>query len=115
MPVPIIAVRQLTKTYGRDPVVAELSFDVQAGMVTAFLGPNGAGKTTTIRVILGLAHPTRGEATVLGQPFTALAHPMNQVGVLIDGSGFHPSDRPGATCGCSPPRVGSVPHASTMF
>jgi ABC-2 type transport system ATP-binding protein len=114
MPVPIIAVRQLTKTYGRDPVVAELSFDVQAGMVTAFLGPNGAGKTTTIRVILGLAHPTRGEATVLGQPFTPLAHPMNQVGVLIDGSGFHPLRSARSHLRMLAAAGGSVPHASTM-
>lgn len=90
MPAPIIAVRGLTKNYDGNSVVTDLSFDVQAGMVTAFLGPNGAGKTTSIRVILGLAHPTSGEATVFGEPFTKLARPITQVGVLIDGSGFHP-------------------------
>ena len=90
MTAPVIAVRDVTKTYGRRAVVAGLTFDVKPGTVTAFLGPNGAGKTTTIRVVLGLAHPDSGEATVFGRPFPALAHPMSRVGVLIDGSGFHP-------------------------
>ena len=87
---PVIAVRDLVKTYGGNAVVDGLSFAVPAGSVTAFLGPNGAGKTTTIRALLGLVHPDSGEATVFGHPFTELADPMSRVGVLIDGSGFHP-------------------------
>jgi ABC-2 type transport system ATP-binding protein len=87
---PVIAVRDLVKTYGGKPVVDGLSFEVAPGSVTAFLGPNGAGKTTTIRALLGLVHPDSGQATVFGRPFTELAHPMLRVGVLIDGSGFHP-------------------------
>ena len=90
MTAPVIAVRDLTKTYGSRTVVGGLTFDVKPGMVTAFLGPNGAGKTTTIRAVLGLIRPDRGQATVLGQPFPTLADPMSRVGVLIDGSGFHP-------------------------
>ena len=90
MTAPVIAVRDVTKTYGRRAVVDGLTFEVRPGIVTAFLGPNGAGKTTTIRVVLGLTHPDSGVATVFGRPFTDLAHPMSRVGVLIDGSGFHP-------------------------
>ena len=90
MTAPVIDVRDVTKSYGRRAVVDGLTFEVRPGVVTAFLGPNGAGKTTTIRVVLGLIHPDRGEATVFGRPFTALTRPMSRVGVLIDGSGFHP-------------------------
>jgi ABC-2 type transport system ATP-binding protein len=87
---PVIVVRDLVKTYGGNAVVDGLSFEVLGGSVTAFLGPNGAGKTTTIRALLGLVHPDSGQATVFGQRFTQLADPMTRVGVLIDGSGFHP-------------------------
>jgi ABC-2 type transport system ATP-binding protein len=87
---PVIVVRDLVKTYGGNAVVDGLSFEVRRGSVTAFLGPNGAGKTTTIRALLGLVHPDSGQTTVFGQRFTQLADPMTRVGVLIDGSGFHP-------------------------
>ena len=56
----------LTKRYGRNRGVEELSFAVAAGEVFGYLGPNGAGKTTTIRVLLDLIRPTSGSVTVLG-------------------------------------------------
>lgn len=64
----VIHVNGLVKRYGRRDVVGDLSFEVPAGSVTAFLGLNGAGKTSTLRVLLGLAAPTRGSATVFGRP-----------------------------------------------
>ena len=59
-----IDIRDLTKRYGAAAAVDGLSFSVPRGSVTGFLGPNGAGKTTTMRVLLGLAAPTSGEAHV---------------------------------------------------
>jgi ABC-2 type transport system ATP-binding protein len=56
----------LTKFYGSQRGIEDLSLNVNAGEVFGFLGPNGAGKTTTIRMILGLLHPTRGSGEVLG-------------------------------------------------
>ncbi len=56
----MIDVRGLTKRYGPETVVDDLSFTVEAGQVTGFLGPNGAGKSTTMRMIIGLAARTRG-------------------------------------------------------
>ena len=61
-----IDVRGLTKRYGPDTVVDDLSFTVAAGQVTGFLGPNGAGKSTTLRMIVGLAAPDRGSVTIGG-------------------------------------------------
>ncbi|MGH2717577.1 MAG: ATP-binding cassette domain-containing protein, partial [Actinomycetota bacterium] len=58
----------LTKTYGAVTAVAGLTMTVPRGEVFGFLGPNGAGKTTSIKLLLGLARPTSGEAWVLGQP-----------------------------------------------
>ena len=85
----VVEVRGLTKRYGSQAVVDDLSFTVEPGRVTGFLGPNGAGKTTTLRMLLGLAAPTAGEALVLGRRFTELASPSRSVGALIDASGLH--------------------------
>ena len=80
----------LTKAYRARVAVDDLTVTVEPGRVTGFLGPNGSGKTTTLRCILGLTRPTSGTATVLGRPFRELAHPMRQVGALIDPRARHP-------------------------
>jgi ABC-2 type transport system ATP-binding protein len=85
-----IAAAGLTKRYGAVTAVDDLSFAVRRGAVTGFLGPNGAGKTTTLRMVLGLARPTAGRATILGRPFTELADPARSVGANLEISGMHP-------------------------
>jgi ABC-2 type transport system ATP-binding protein len=87
----VITVENLTKRFGSEVAVDELSFEVPRGAVTGFLGPNGAGKTTTIRMILGLIQPTSGRTTVGSRPFTDLTEPARSVGVLLDGAGAHPN------------------------
>jgi ABC-2 type transport system ATP-binding protein len=57
---------KLVKTYPGVRAVDGLSLNVPSGVAYGFLGRNGAGKTTTIRILLGLAKPTEGRATVLG-------------------------------------------------
>jgi ABC-2 type transport system ATP-binding protein len=59
---------RLTKRYGRVTAVADLSMTVPRGEVFGFLGPNGAGKTTSVKLLMGLARPTSGQAWVLGAP-----------------------------------------------
>ena len=86
----MIELTGLTKEYGTRVAVDDLTVTVHPGRVTGFLGPNGSGKTTTIRCVLGLARPTSGTATVLGQPYRQLAHPMRRVGALIDPRARHP-------------------------
>jgi ABC-2 type transport system ATP-binding protein len=83
----------LTKRYGDVTAVDDLSFSVRDAAVTGFLGPNGAGKTTTLRMILGLAHPTSGSATIDGRPYRALDDPARTVGAVLERSGFHPGRR----------------------
>src|SRR5690348_15068699 len=69
---PAVVADGLTKRYGAVTAVDNLSFEVRPAAVTGFLGPNGAGKTTTLRMVLGLARPTSGRATILGRPYTQL-------------------------------------------
>jgi ABC-2 type transport system ATP-binding protein len=57
---------KLVKIYSKLRAVDELNLNVPRGAVYGFLGRNGAGKTSTIRMLLGLARPTAGDATVLG-------------------------------------------------
>jgi ABC-2 type transport system ATP-binding protein len=84
-----IEVRGLTKRYGSDVVVDDLSFSVEPGQVTGFLGPNGAGKSTTMKMIIGLAAPTRGTVTVGGRRYQDLPVPLTEVGALLDASAVH--------------------------
>ncbi len=87
----MIEVRHLTKSYGGQRAVDELSFIAPAGKVTGFLGPNGAGKTTTFRCLLGLAEPTSGAALIDGRAYRELASPRHHVGAVLESTGFHPA------------------------
>ncbi|AXG98820.1 ABC transporter ATP-binding protein [Deinococcus wulumuqiensis] len=63
---PAIEVRGLSKSYGQTHVLTDVFLNVIPGEVYALTGPNGAGKTTLIRMLTGLAFPTRGEVRVMG-------------------------------------------------
>ncbi len=80
----MIEVHALSKRYRDAWAVRDLSFAAPSGAVTGFLGPNGAGKSTTLRMVLGLATPTSGEATIDGKRFAELARPARTVGALLD-------------------------------
>jgi ABC-2 type transport system ATP-binding protein len=58
----------LHKVFGDKVAVRDLTLSVRKGEIFGFLGPNGAGKSTSIKMLLGLATPTSGEAYVLGLP-----------------------------------------------
>lgn len=90
---PPLEVASLTKRFGSQTVVDGLSFAVKPGHVTGFLGPNGSGKTTTLRMVVGLAEPTSGSASVFGVRYADLSEPSRVIGTLIDASGFHPTRR----------------------
>jgi ABC-2 type transport system ATP-binding protein len=87
---PLIEITNLTKDYGDVRAVDDLSFGVEAGVITAFLGPNGSGKTTTLRSLLGLVAPTSGTATIDGRAYAGLAAPLHVVGAMLEASA-HPA------------------------
>ena len=61
-----VIVSNLTKTFGDQRAVDDLSFEVKPGEILGFLGPNGAGKSTTMKMITTYLQPTSGTATVCG-------------------------------------------------
>jgi ABC-2 type transport system ATP-binding protein len=87
---PVLTVRGLSKRYGGLRAVDDLTFTLQRGTITGFLGPNGAGKTTTLRLLLGLAEPTSGEALIFGHRFRELDDPACLVGAVLESDDFDP-------------------------
>lgn len=61
-----IIAEQISKSYGRQKALDEVSFRVRPGRVTAFLGPNGAGKTTAMRILSGYLVPDSGRVSIGG-------------------------------------------------
>lgn len=62
----MIEVRKLTKTFGLNPVLRGLDFDVPRGQFLTLLGPNGSGKTTLLRILGALSHATSGTVRIGG-------------------------------------------------
>ena len=62
----IVEVRNLTKQYGTQKALDDVSFTVKKGSIVGLIGPNGAGKTTIMKVMGGLAFPTKGELAMFG-------------------------------------------------
>jgi len=78
-----IQVKGLTKYYGSQKALNEVSFNVQPGEIVGFIGPNGAGKTTTMKILTGYTLPDEGEAwvnerNVMGEPL----HVRRNIGYL---------------------------------
>lgn len=81
----LISATRLTKQFGGQTVVDDLSFDIQANTSTALIGPNGAGKTTTFSMLIGLLTPTSGTVKMHG-----IQDLRSQVGFLPQYPQFYP-------------------------
>lgn len=62
----IVDVRNLTKQYGTQKALDDVSFQIKKGSIVGLIGPNGAGKTTIMKIMGGLAFPTGGELEMYG-------------------------------------------------
>jgi ABC-2 type transport system ATP-binding protein len=71
----MIHLQHLTKRFGAQTAMDDLSFEVPAGQILGFLGPNGAGKSTTLKMLTGMLDPTSGTATICG--FDLLRQPID--------------------------------------
>jgi ABC-2 type transport system ATP-binding protein len=91
-----VEVRELTKKYGSFTALDRLTLSVEPGQVLGFIGPNGAGKTTAIKILVGLARPTGGTATVAGIDCTAQPRKLKRViGYMPDTFGSYDNMRVG--------------------
>ena len=66
IPLDILRVENLVKSFGRTQIIKDISFSVGEGEIVGFVGPNGAGKTTTLKLITNLIFPDSGTITVAG-------------------------------------------------
>ena len=92
-PDPALAIQTtgLTKRFGKQLAVNDVSLSVPHGSVFGFLGPNGSGKTTTIRLLLGLASATSGQMTMLGKSIPGDGSTvLPRVGALVEGPAVYP-------------------------
>jgi ABC-2 type transport system ATP-binding protein len=87
---PVIQTSGLSKRYGDQLAVRNLTLEVAAGEIFGFLGPNGAGKTTTILMLMGLSEPSAGSARVCGfDPVREAVKVKRVVGYLPENVGFY--------------------------
>jgi ABC-2 type transport system ATP-binding protein len=93
---PVVETKELTKKYGDFVALDRLSLSVERGQILGFVGPNGAGKTTTIKILVGLARPTSGKATVAGADCVTESRKLKRlVGYMPDVFGGYDNMRVG--------------------
>src|SRR3569623_2226450 len=82
-----VELQHVTKLFGRQKAVDDLTLAVPEGAVYGFIGPNGSGKTTTMRMIVNIIYPDRGTVRVVGEPLTVGRSP--HIGYLPEERGLY--------------------------
>lgn len=85
----MLKIENLSKRYGRQPVLQQLSLELQPGEIYGLLGPNGAGKTTTINIICGLVQADSGRVILGGRPVGEATKAM--IGIMPQENLLYPS------------------------
>lgn len=90
---PAIGIKNLAKTYkgkhgAKVDALKDLTLDIEKGEIFGFLGPNGAGKSTTIKLLMGLLHPSSGNANIMGKDI-ASTDARRHVGYLPENPAFY--------------------------
>ncbi len=62
----VLEISSLSKNFGKNKILEDVSFSIEEGEIVGFVGPNGAGKTTTIRLITNLIYPDKGDISICG-------------------------------------------------
>lgn len=70
---PIILINNVSKTFGKQTVLKNITLEIRKGEIFGFLGPSGAGKTTLVKELVGLDTPTEGENFVFGKKMPSLS------------------------------------------
>ena len=86
-----ISVRHIYKSFGKDPVLRDVSLTVKRGEIAGLVGNNGSGKTVLMKCICGFLRPERGEITVCGKRIGRECDFPDSLGLIIETPGFLPS------------------------
>ena len=78
-----IEIKQINKSFGRTPVLNDISLDIPTGKMVALLGPSGSGKTTLLRIIAGLEHQNSGQIHFHGKDVSRIHARDRQVGFVF--------------------------------
>ena len=89
----VVCVRDLSAGYGAEPILRNVSFDVQAGEIFAVIGRSGSGKSTLLQQLIGLRRPTSGAVQILGLVLNGasrgdLTRARKRIGVAFQGGGL---------------------------
>lgn len=87
----IIEVKNLTKVFGSQTVLDDISLDFQEGQITGLIGRNGSGKTVLLKCILGLTTPTKGTINIAGKQVGKDMDFPEDIGFIINMPGFLPN------------------------
>jgi putative spermidine/putrescine transport system ATP-binding protein len=85
-----LTLQGLTKQYGAQPVVQDVTLDVEPGELLVLLGPSGCGKTTTLRMIAGFVAPSGGDILLDGRSIAALPPHRREMGIVFQSYALFP-------------------------
>jgi ABC-2 type transport system ATP-binding protein len=83
----VVEMQSVTKTFGKQIAVDDLSLSVPQGCIYGFIGPNGSGKTTTLRMIMNILYPDRGSIKVFGEEIHGAC--SSRIGYLPEERGLY--------------------------
>jgi putative spermidine/putrescine transport system ATP-binding protein/putrescine transport system ATP-binding protein len=87
---PALALRGIDKSYGKERVIRNVSFELAKGEIAALLGPSGCGKTTTLRSIAGFVQPNAGTVSINGRDVTSKPPFERDFGILFQDYALFP-------------------------
>ena len=87
----LLEIRNLTKRYGENTVLRDLSFTVRRGEVIVVLGPSGCGKTTLLRILIGLEQQTKGQILMDGEDISHLKPSERNMGIIFQNYALFPN------------------------
>jgi ABC-2 type transport system ATP-binding protein len=91
VPSEVVVADGLWKRYGDRDALRDVRFSLTAGQAVGYLGPNGAGKTTTLKILSGIARPSRGTVRLHGlDPVRERRRALRKVGALVETPGVPP-------------------------
>ena len=93
---PNVTIEHVSKSFGNQEVLTDISFSMEKGKIYGLIGRNGSGKTVLLKCICGFLTPTAGEIRIDGQKTTEKEAYMDKMGIIIETPGF----LPGASAAC---------------